>query len=1001
MLAKTSRPRLFAVYQRSRLFEQLDLARQQHSATFIAAAPGAGKTTLISSYIEFRNLHCLWYQVDSSDDDVATFFHYFSQAAEKNLPDRACPLPDFDLGLATHLTRFSQQYFRVFYAQAETPLVVVLDNYHELPDESAMHDAVRVACAEAPEHCHIVIASREEAPARLTGARLNRGLTTIASHELALTLQETHGVAKLHGLILPSEAAAASLHARSAGWMMGLVLLLDRNGRNTNDLQSNVSLWQEPEELLFNYFAGEVFEKLDADRRDLLMQSALLPRMTADRVASLTGTAKAGALLRDCMRRNYFVARHTGDEAVYQFHPLFREFLLNQGVARYANADLATLRCNAAEILISHGDAEASIELLEQAGSWRRMGEVIVSLAPALKMQGRDATIDGWINKLPADVVMGDPWLLYWHGSSKAFSDSARSQDILETAYASFITRHDLQGMALSWAGVIDSIFNINRDFRQLDRWITEFNLRLGNRLDQLPPPIANRVTVAVFIALSFREPLHGDMSLWSNRVREILDSEVGTAENPNLRYHLVAYHLLRGEHAAAESVISMLRYASDLPVAERPPRMLVDHISEALVAMHVGMAERCLQAVSDGLRAAAATGNRLFDSVLLQLGAAMSLNRGDLAKADAFLRAFERLAEELPSLDCGAYHGVAAWRQFYAGEPTLALQLLEKAVAGSEARGTSYYIATDNLGLGLLLHLCGKTAEAVKHLEIGHQVGAALSNHLIEYAYHLFSAFVALDSGKQDKALRHLEHGLRVGRRHTYMHFFFFPPRVIARLCFTALEAGIEIAYVQALIERNELTPDPAWPQAESWPWPVRIYTLGRFSVVKAGVPLRFGAKAQKKPLELLRALIACGGRDVPEGKLADALWPDAEGDAAAQALASTLFRLRKLLGDNVIRRQESRLTLNSTVCWVDCWAFQRLLQATSGDLAARRVKLVKLYQGPFLREDEAPWAQPMRQRLHAQFIQLTGTRIAVALAVAVVTLSAIGGDAIAGSGW
>jgi len=42
----------------------------------------------------------------------------------------------------------------------------------------------------------------------------------------------------------------------------------------------------------------------------------------------------------------------------------------------------------------------------------------------------------------------------------------------------------------------------------------------------------------------------------------------------------------------------------------------------------------------------------------------------------------------------------------------------------------------------------------------------------------------------------------------------------------------------------------------------------------------------------------LAYGGRDVPEQTLCDALWSDEEGDAAANALAITVVRLRKLLG-------------------------------------------------------------------------------------------------------
>ena len=89
MLAKISRPRLSAVYQRSRLFDQLDMAWRKHSVTLAHGPPGAGKTTLVSSYIEVRNRSCLWYQVDSGDDDVATFFHYFGSAAKEHLPGDA------------------------------------------------------------------------------------------------------------------------------------------------------------------------------------------------------------------------------------------------------------------------------------------------------------------------------------------------------------------------------------------------------------------------------------------------------------------------------------------------------------------------------------------------------------------------------------------------------------------------------------------------------------------------------------------------------------------------------------------------------------------------------------------------------------------------------------------------------------------------------------------------------------------------------------------------
>jgi LuxR family transcriptional regulator, maltose regulon positive regulatory protein len=84
-----------------------------------------------------------------------------------------------------------------------------------------------------------------------------------------------------------------------------------------------------------------------------------------------------------------------------------------------------------------------------------------------------------------------------------------------------------------------------------------------------------------------------------------------------------------------------------------------------------------------------------------------------------------------------------------------------------------------------------------------------------------------------------------------------------------------------------------------EAWPWPVKIHALGRFDVQVNGKPLEFSSKTQRKPIALLRMLIASGAQRVRETQLIDLLWPDAAGDAGAFSLTTTLHRLRRLLGD------------------------------------------------------------------------------------------------------
>jgi two-component SAPR family response regulator len=159
----------------------------------------------------------------------------------------------------------------------------------------------------------------------------------------------------------------------------------------------------------------------------------------------------------------------------------------------------------------------------------------------------------------------------------------------------------------------------------------------------------------------------------------------------------------------------------------------------------------------------------------------------------------------------------------------------------------------------------------------------------------------------------------------------------------------------------------------------PIKIFTLGKFEIISNRKSSKRSRKAQHKPLNMLKSLIAFGGKSVSKEALIDVLWPDAEGDAANQSFATTLHRLRRLLGNKkAIRLRESLASLNPEIVWLDMWEFESMLNDANKNpeqYPALLEKALSLYHGHFLPTDYGePWTTSIRERLRSKFLRNVG---------------------------
>ena len=317
--AKTCPPRLFAVHPRERLFRRLDDARAQ-AVVWIAGPPGAGKTALVASYLQARARPSLWYQVDAGDADPATFFYCLGREVARGQKGR--PLPLVTPEHARDLPAFTRRFFRELGDRLPQSATLVFDDVHEGGRRFAV--LLRDGLAELRDGVRVFLVGRDEPGAELARLRAAPRAQRIGWDDLRLRPAETEAVARL---LRHEPRVGRALHARSAGWVAGLVLLLQGGSTTTRRLEVG------SREDAFAGLAGEIVDRLSAASRDTLVRTAFLPRLTPRMAEDLSGNARAGRLLEDLHRSNFFTARKATPDSVYEYHGLLRGFLLARGRA--------------------------------------------------------------------------------------------------------------------------------------------------------------------------------------------------------------------------------------------------------------------------------------------------------------------------------------------------------------------------------------------------------------------------------------------------------------------------------------------------------------------------------------------------------------------------------------------------------------------------------------------------------------------------------------------
>ena len=346
---------------------------QSEQGVVVVTAPiGSGKTTLLVDWAQWSRDAVAWLTLDELDNDLDRFLVYVLAAVEgEDWLERSSALP-----LEARVSVVST-------ALAQTPLTLVLDNYHVISN-AAIHEAVIFLIDHLAPYSRLIIAGRTYPPLPLERLRVSGQLAQID----ALNFSPSESAQFLD----VGDEVALALTEQTEGWIAGL-MLAKLWLKSSADAQGFGAGYR----YVYDYFMQEVFAPQPALLQNFLLLTALPDPLCAELCNAVTGRSDGQIMLERLEQLNLFIRPLDDLRRSYRYHPLFRDFL-RECLTRQGMGEMPGLHLRASAWYEHSGDLPAALEHALEAHAWERVG----GLLERCRAQGVE--VDDWLARLPEEM---------------------------------------------------------------------------------------------------------------------------------------------------------------------------------------------------------------------------------------------------------------------------------------------------------------------------------------------------------------------------------------------------------------------------------------------------------------------------------------------------------------------------------------------------------------------------------------------------------------------
>lgn len=931
-----------------------------------------------------------------------------------------------------------------------TTTFLFLDDLHQVTESAVISQMLSYLLRAAPPTLHIVTAARRTPTfAPISRMRTEGQLLELTQRDLHLSLDEARQILAAQEVTL-NDADLALLLNRTEGWALSIQLAARALAsqpleRRTNFLQTLAGSQQQ----LLSYLATEVLADLPTELIEFLRLVAIPERFDTALLSEVLQRDDVGYLLGRAQALGLPILPLDERGDMLRFHPLWRELLLRPDVATLGHADptaasanddapphgelppsISALHLRFGQALEARGDLDEAMSHYANAGATAELARALRQRAWPLLQSPRRESVRRWLEQLPDDLRENDSELLYMWGYSQIVNAPEQAVHIIEQAADRYHTagHYDRELRALAdltallylrgrpssfvaccvravraanqlrdaWSrgaalvGTTAILYTKGRYVAALrvarqaagqplsPAWHWILTMMVASMNNQLGVP--TDVLSAIDSALRLPQVNHDD------RLRQNL-----------LRHRAFALELQGYSSEAATLALDSHRHLGDFyrdGSAGFSARQL------ALLLLLIGRVDEAATYIAQARSAFHDMGalEPLTSLQALELYAQLLRGQGIRARASvgAVLRRLEETEGAASDLRLQLLLAIVLGES---GQPTEALALIQTIIAGMQARGYRLFLVCAQLYQAYLAGLLNDLATQRANLAAGWELFATDAQSYIPLLPAGALRDVTVAALKQGLVPSSVSLVLRQQMPEQALDILRSlldtpEPAIRANIAQLLGDLGAAAAYpvLRTLLKDRSSQVRQMAETALSRlvyrpPYKLRVRTLGAFGVWRGDIEVRDRDWRSSKARQLFQLLLTDRGRTLPRDRVLEALWPEMEGDAAANNLRVTLNRLSKAIEPDrpegappayIIQQGETFGFNVASEHQIDAVDFAEAV--AEGQRAARRGQraaaiaafrtAMSLYGGPYLPDNMyEDWSVVERERLAMLF--------------------------------